>query len=323
MIDQISHYLSFLPMTLFLACAPMRLILEISVDKLDFKSLSYNPNISLEFFKDHEDDFSICIFLERCNLKIIEYLMPKIFFVEGSQFYIDCMNSISQNMNLSEEFLQTHAQRVSWKNISKMCSLDILLKFENLIDFKIASMNKNLTSELVSRHLSEINWFKFYWKQQHTDDFLIFDQYASMHTKYLESNQIERILSPPAPNISNARHYYTRKQELKNLANTCSVQTLEKYSGLFTDIDISLNKNLPIHIAKQRNIEWLNHSMICSLDTLLQCDSLVKWSVIANPNVFNFFQSSNDHTCFDDLNRIDLNFAKKYYANLLIFLENV
>lgn len=77
-----------------------------------------------------------------CNLAVLEDFENKINW-----------DSASVNPNLSIELIRRHISEIDWEYISQWATLDILLKFEDKIDFFIASCyNPNVTRELIRRH---------------------------------------------------------------------------------------------------------------------------------------------------------------------------
>lgn len=74
------------------------------------------------------------------------------------QFFLlkDLDSSFNEN---SLEFIFNNKDSLDWSLISKSCSLNILEKFQECIDWKNASVNKNISLDLIITYQNEVSWY--------------------------------------------------------------------------------------------------------------------------------------------------------------------
>lgn len=126
--------------------------LECYLIDINWKSVSKNPNLTIEFIRKHQDKLNFNEIIKRCSLEILEAFSN----------HIDFKNA-SCNPNLTIDLVTKYENEIDWEILPQYCSLDILLKFENLLSEDIidwfwfyASKNENLTIDLIRRHKNEV-----------------------------------------------------------------------------------------------------------------------------------------------------------------------
>lgn len=131
---------------------------------LDWCSAIKNPNITSELIKKNRDKIHNNFYdFETCSLLILEEFEDTFDEYEDYHHNPICTRDfywISQNSNLSINFIRRHEDEFDWYEISKWATLEILNEFEDRIHFWDASSNPNLSLDLIKRNIDGIYWFE-------------------------------------------------------------------------------------------------------------------------------------------------------------------
>lgn len=213
-------------------------ILEKFIDDIDLFHASNNPNLTIDFVRDHKDNIEWWRFSRICSLDILEEFENKIDWYHASK-----------NKNLSDDLIRRHYKELNWSHVSFWCSLEILEEFHNKINWISATTNPNLTIKLAEEKL-EFNSFQLE----------MIARYGSIHfvNKYIKWLPFKYISCNPNLTLDFVRVY---KDELnwEIFSRVCSLEVMKEFNSLVNIDSVSQNSNLSLELLmKFYNNQWID-----------------------------------------------------------------
>lgn len=124
------------------------LILENFQNKIKWDEASSNRNLTFELVKKYINKIDTCIVVQHCNFDMALQIYDLV--KDSPKFNINhFMNSVSCNPNITIEFVREHKDLLSWRYLSNTAGTQILIEFEDRLDWEVVSYNKNLSVDLI------------------------------------------------------------------------------------------------------------------------------------------------------------------------------
>jgi hypothetical protein len=124
---------------------------EANLDKVDWRGISRNPNISINFFSRHADKIQ-WLYLS-ANPGISYQFLTQ---------HMDKVNwdGLSANRNIPSSFLIANSNKISWRNLSGNSSIPVefFQRHLNQIDWRLLSANPNIPLDFFIANIDLVDW---------------------------------------------------------------------------------------------------------------------------------------------------------------------
>lgn len=174
---------------------------------------------------------------------------------------------VCEKIQLSEEFLRTHSNKLSWKTVSEHQALSskFIDDYADKLDWKIMSQYQLLTEEQLRRHKHKLNWTKVCLYQRLSEKFIL-DHQSFVRWKCIYENQTlsERFIST----------HLDENPEIFNWHKDCECEEYdeeyeEDHWGVLTRYQ-KLSEDFLLKYADK----WINNSDY--FETIIRCQDITQ-----------------------------------------------